>query len=89
MVHLKYSDIILCLNNIKKHNYKYIAITNFPKLTKNINNKFGDRWKPINFNLKPYLLPTPDFVLSDISTIESCSQKTIAVWKNENFHGWS
>ena len=32
LVHLKYSDIILCLNNIKKYNYKYIAITNFPKL---------------------------------------------------------
>jgi len=90
LVHLKYSDIILCLNNIKKHNYKYIAITNFPKLIKNINNKFGDRWKPINFNLKPYLLPEPDFVLSDDSQIgEFDSQKTIAVWKNENFHGWS
>ena len=90
LVHLKYSDIILCLNNIKKHNYKYIAITNFPKLIKNINNNFGDRWKPINFNLKPYLLPTPDFVLSDdTQTGRFDSQKTIAVWKNENFHGWS
>ena len=57
---------------------------------KNIDNKFGDRWKPINFNLKPYLLPEPDFVLSDDSQIgEFDSQKTIAVWKNENFHGWS
>ena len=90
LVHLKYSDIILCLNNIKKHNYKYIAITNFPKLIKNINNKFGDRWKPINFNLKPYFLPKPDFVLSDDSQIgEYDSQKTIAIWKYENFHGWS
>ena len=90
LVHLKYSDIILCLNNIKKYNYKYIAITNFPKLIKNINNKFGDRWKPINFNLKPYLLPEPDFVLPDNSQIgEYDSQKTIAIWKNENFHGWS
>jgi hypothetical protein len=90
LVHLKYSDIILCLNNIKKYNYKYIAITNFPKLIKNINNKFGDRWKPINFNLKPYLLPKPDFVLPDNSQIgEYDSQKTIAIWKNENFHGWS
>ena len=90
LVHLKYSDIILCLNNIKKHNYKYIAITNFPKLSKNIDNKFGDRWKPINFNLKPYLLPKPDFVLSDDSEIgEYDSQKVIAIWKNENFHGWS
>jgi hypothetical protein len=90
LVHLKYPDIILCLNNIKKYNYKYIAITNFPKLVKNINNKFGDRWRPINFNLEPYLLPKPDFVLPDDSQIgEYDSQKTVAIWKNENFHGWS
>ena len=90
LVHLKYPDIILCLNNIKKYDYKYIAITNFPKLVKNINNKFGDRWRPINFNLEPYLLPKPDFVLPDDSQIgEYDSQKTVAIWKNENFHGWS
>ena len=76
LVHLKYPDIILCLNNIKKYDYKYIAITNFPKLVKNINNKFGDRWRPINFNLEPYFLPKPDFVLPDDSQIgEYDSQK--------------
>tara|TARA_B110000305_G_C19254612_1_gene546453 strand:- start:204 stop:914 length:711 start_codon:yes stop_codon:yes gene_type:complete len=90
LVHLKYPDIISCLNNIKKHKYAYIAITNFPSLGENIDNRFGDRWKPINFNLKPYLLPKPDLVLPDDSQIgEYDSQKTIAIWKYENFHGWS
>tara|TARA_B110000014_G_scaffold240504_1_gene208640 strand:- start:177 stop:890 length:714 start_codon:yes stop_codon:yes gene_type:complete len=89
LVHLKSNDIILCLGNIKKYNYKYIAITNFPSLSENINTFYGDRWRPINLSLEPFNLPVPDYVLSDESTIGRYdSQKTIAIWKNENFYGW-
>jgi len=89
LVHLKSTDIVSCLDNIKKYNYKYIAITNFPYLLKNANTFYGDRWRPINLNLSPFNLPIPDYVLSDKSTIGHCgSQKTIAIWKNKNFYGW-
>ena len=87
LVHLDTSDILKCLKNIKKHNFKYIAITNYPMLKVQHQDKFmGDKWRPINLSGEPFNLKQPDYNLDDTSIVQDHDiDKYLSVWTNENF----
>ena len=93
LVHLDDSDIVECLYNIKKTNYKYIGITNYPNLEENKKRllgdylRFGDKWRAINLTKEPYNLPEPTFNLSDNNDLASIDKgKYISIWENKNFN---
>ena len=87
LVHLDTSDILKCLKNIKKHNFKYIAITNYPMLKVQHQDKFmGDKWRPINLSIEPFNLKQPNYNLDDTSILQDHDiDKYLSVWTNENF----
>ena len=87
LVHLDNSDIRQCLNNIKKANFKYIAITNYPLLKSQLRDKFlGDKWRPINLNINPFNLPKSDYNLDDTSNVQDHDKdKYLSIWLRENF----
>ena len=92
LVHLNDADIIQCLKNIKKSNYKYIGITNYPKLQKNNKRLFGDylrlgdKWRAITLTKNPYNLPNPLYNLSDKNNLnEMDKNKYISIWEKNNF----
>ena len=93
LVHLDNKDIINSLINIKKYNYKYIGITNYPSLAINQkrlfgdNFRLGDKWRAMNLTKEPFNLPEPDFNLSDKNNLSEIDKnKYISVWKYENFN---
>ncbi len=93
LVHLDDEDIIKCLKNIKKYNYKFIGITNYPGLEVNKRRilgdyfRLGDKWRPMNLSKEPYNLPNPTYNLSDINNLSTIDKKKyISVWKSENFN---
>ena len=93
LVHLDDKDIVKCLYNIKKTNYKYIGITNYPNLEKNKKRllgdylRFGDKWRAINLTKEPYNLPEPTYNLSDKNDLTDVDKnKYISIWKNETFN---
>ena len=92
LVHLDDSDIVKCLCNIKKTNYKYIGITNYPNLEENKKRllgdylRFGDKWRAINLTKEPYNLPEPTLNLSDNNDLSNIDKgKYISIWENKNF----
>ena len=93
LVHLDDKDIAKCLRNIKKTNYKYIGITNYPNLRKNKRRmlgdylRLGDKWRAINFTKEPYNLQEPTYNLSDKNDLTDLDKnKYMSIWKNEDFN---
>lgn len=81
--HLKINDIEKCLNNIKRHKFKYVAITNYPNAEKNIDKIMGDRWRPYNLTKAPFNLIEPCFTISDPSSPNSIkNNKQLSIWMN-------
>ncbi len=92
LVHLDHTDIIKCLTNLDDSDFKFIGITNYPKIISHKNRLFGDylrlgdKWRPINFSIHPYSLPSPDFNLSDTNDLSEIDKnKYISIWKKNNF----
>jgi hypothetical protein len=92
LVHLDDSDIILCLENIKKSNYRYVGITNYPQLENNNKRLFGDylrlgdKWRAINLSKTPYNLPNPTHNLSDKNNLSEIDKnKYISIWNYSDF----
>lgn len=90
--HLDESDIFKCINNLQNSEIRYIGITNFPKISNNIKNflgdklRLGDRWRPINFTIKPFCLNDPLLNLNDFCDItEIDKMKYLSIWTKENF----
>lgn len=55
-VHFSYNDIRKALQNISSSGIKYILVTHFPRTKRNFDITTGS-WRPINFNLSPFLWP--------------------------------
>ncbi len=92
LVHLDHIDIIKCLTNLDDSDFKFIGITNYPKIISHKKRLFGDylrlgdKWRPINFSIYPYNLPSPDFNLSDTNDLSEIDKnKYISIWKKNNF----
>ena len=87
LVHLDTSDILKCLANIKRNDFEYIAITNYPTLKSQHKDKLlGDKWRPINLSKEPFSLTDPDYNLDDTSTIQDHDkEKYLSVWSNKKF----
>ncbi len=87
LVHLDTKDILKCIGNIRKYNFKYIAITNYPILKNQHNDKIlGDKWRPLNLCLEPFKLCSPDYNLNDTSDVQNHDKdKYLSVWSNEKF----
>lgn len=87
LVHLDTKDILKCIDNIRKYNFKYIAITNYPILKNQHKDKIlGDKWRPLNLSLEPFKLCPPDYNLNDTSDVQSHDKdKYLSVWSNKKF----
>lgn len=87
LVHLDTSDILKCLENIKRNNFEYIAITNYPTLKSQHKDKIlGDKWRPINLSMEPFSLIDPEYNLDDTSMIQDHDkEKYLSVWSNKKF----
>jgi SAM-dependent methyltransferase len=87
LVHLDTSDILKCLENIKRNNFEYIAITNYPTLKSQHKDKIlGDKWRPINLSMEPFSLIDPEYNLDDTSMIQDHDKgKYLSVWSNKKF----
>ena len=87
LVHLDTSDILKCLANIKRNDFEYIAITNYPTLKSQHKDKLlGDKWRPINLSMEPFSLIDPDYNLDDTSMIQDHDkEKYLSVWSNKKF----
>ncbi len=84
-VHFKDSEILMSLENIKRYDFKYIGITNYPTTNLNKEKSLGDRWRPINLTINPFNLPNPDFLLSDTNNDNPMDkEKTLAIWGIES-----
>ena len=87
LVHLDTKDILKCIDNIRKYNFKYIAITNYPILKYQHKDKIlGDKWRPLNLSLEPFRLCPPDYNLNDTSDVQNYDKdKYLSVWSNKKF----
>lgn len=87
LVHLDTSDILKCLENIKRNNFEYIAIKNYPTLKSQHKDKIlGDKWRPINLSMEPFSLIDPEYNLDDTSMIQDHDkEKYLSVWSNKKF----
>ena len=88
LIHFHDAQIKETIINIKKNNFKYIAITNHPDTQKNIENNLGDNWRPVNLLISPFNLPKPDIILPDVNTADpnpNAKHKNLSIWRNENF----
>jgi SAM-dependent methyltransferase len=87
LVHLDNSDILKCLENIKRSDFKYIAITNYPILKSQYKeNILGDKWRAINLSMEPFNLIDPDYNLDDTNIIQGHDkEKYLSVWSNKKF----
>jgi len=54
-VHLTNEQILMSLENIKKHNFNYLLVTSFPKTNFNQNIMTG-QWRPLNMEISPFNL---------------------------------
>jgi hypothetical protein len=80
-VHLSNKKIFLCIKNIKKIKFKYLAITNYVNIKKNGIGTIDDNWRPINLRLYPFNFPQPDYVLNDSSNDgEYENYKRLFIW---------
>lgn len=55
-VHLSNDDIYMALNNIKKSRSTFLLTTTYIREKANTDTKQG-KWRPINFNIKPFNFP--------------------------------
>ena len=93
LVHLDHKDIIKCLTNLNDSDFKFVGITNYPRILSHKNRllgdylRLGDKWRPINFSIYPYNLPSPDFNISDTNDLsEIDKEKYISIWNKSNFN---
>ena len=93
LVHLDHKDIIKCLSNLNDSDFKFVGITNYPKIHSHKNRFFGDylrlgdKWRAINFSIHPYNLPSPDFNISDVNDLSEIDKgKYISIWDKKNFN---
>lgn len=88
LVHLNTHDIHLALQNIAKSKAKYVILTTFPSIKKNIELIHPHIWRPLNMSIAPFNLK------NEISTInEDCRQKdgfyadkSIGIWRIDSFY---
>ena len=93
LVHLDESDIIKCLHNIDSSEFKYVGITNYPKLQTHKKRllgdylRLGDKWRPLNFTISPFNLPQPDINIPDMNELSKIDRgKYLSIWNKKNFN---
>lgn len=65
LVHLKFADAIQAIRNFKSSGAKYLLLTTFPCIEENHELKNTGDWRALNFELPPFNLPKPRFVIKD------------------------
>ena len=90
LVHLDNKDVHKILKKIFSSKIKYIGLTSYDIENNDIKPQKGDRWRPINFLLKPYLLDTPFYIIDDSNSFNNTENlKKLLIWKNENSNIYS
>ena len=89
-VHLTYKEIKQCVQNIKKHNIKYILTTTFtltgiirePNRTDIVISPEYVFWQPINLQLAPLNFPKPLYLLNEKCTEahNNFKDKSLGLW---------
>ncbi len=91
LVHLEEKQIHKILKKIFDSNIKYIALTSYDITNNKINPQKGDRWRPINFLIEPFLLKKPFYEIDDFNDFNAGEkQKKLLIWKiDENSNIYS
>ena len=79
LVHLSYSDIKKCFDNIKNNEVKYAMLTTFPNVKANTDIVTG-RWRSLNFSLAPFNLPAPEVLIEEDERTDEL-KKCMGIWK--------
>jgi len=82
LVHFSFRDIELALQNIRRSEARYLAITHFPEESRNSNIVTGG-WRPLNFCRAPFHFHEPLFLINEKCTERggAFSDKSLAIWK--------
>jgi len=93
LVHLNFEDVKKILNNFKKSGIKYLLMTHYTELDKNIpfyekiENILYGMWHPINFTIEPFNLEQPIEIIKELEYYKldvinySNNDKTLSLWK--------
>jgi len=78
LVHFPDFYIKKFLDEVKSSGIKYMVITNFTKIDKNISLDIFGQWRPINFSIDPFNLP--------LYTDTSCEKNEPYTWNNKKYN---
>lgn len=75
-VHLSYQDAAKVLANFAATGAKWLLLNTYPEVTRNRNQFTGQRWRQLNFRLKPFEFPEPVEMVPDGGDVDP-SQLTV------------
>ncbi len=64
-VHLKFSQILKAIDNIKSSKSKYLLVTSFVDLKDNKDIKISSQWRPLNMEKAPFNFPKPLTIINE------------------------
>lgn len=79
LVHLPLKDIALALCNIKRSKARFVTLTTFTEFGENEDIVSPGKWRKLNLQLAPFLLPQPIQWLDEKSP--AAPDKHLAVWR--------
>ncbi|MBQ0799668.1 MAG: class I SAM-dependent methyltransferase [Porticoccaceae bacterium] len=83
LVHFSFEDIFYALDNVCNSQSKYFLTTTFTEKTNNYDITTG-RWRPLNLELAPFMLPRPLKIINEGCTetddIDSYTDKSLGLW---------
>lgn len=84
LVHFSFRNIELALQNIRRSEARYLAITHFPEEAENHDIITGG-WRPLNFCRAPFHFPYPQILINEKCTERggAFSDKSLAIWQVE------
>lgn len=84
MIHLDNEDNQKFLSNLKKIDYKFIALTSTPSLIANYDLKKTGKYRDINLEIEPYNYTKKTFSITDIKDLKK-NQDLLLFYKKNDF----
>lgn len=83
LVHFSYTDIFRALKNMCKNHAEYILTTTFTEKRQNFDIETG-RWRPLNLELAPFMLPPPLKIIEEGCTEDegAYTDKALGLWRS-------
>jgi hypothetical protein len=78
LVHMSYQDMARVLANFTATGATWVLLNTYPEVTHNRNQFTGQRWRRLNFRLKPFGFPEPVETVADGGDVDPSQ---LAVWR--------